>query len=183
MPVTSALFECGNKGESGGGVLDGSGIYGTQGVGAGLKGWCRAEGFAGLWSRPPASPEAPAAKTRLRPGWATRFLAETAGLPPLPLVLAAAASAAPAAAAPAAAAVAPAAPAAPAGLAPASAVVASPDAPRLQPSAPAAPAAPAPWRAKRRIGDLEGGWLEGSSWVPGRCRPVSIELPRATEMP
>ena len=183
MPVTSALFECGNKGESGGGVLDGSGIYGTQGVGAGLKGWCRAEGFEGLWSRPPASPEAPAAKTRLRPGWATRFLAETAGLPPLPLVLAAAASAAPAAAAPAAAAVAPAAPAAPAGLAPASAVVASPDAPRLQPSAPAAPAAPAPWRAKRRIGDLEGGWLEGSSWVPGRCRPVSIELPRATEMP
>ena len=39
MPVTSALLECGNKvrragsARSGGGILDGSGIYGTQKAG------------------------------------------------------------------------------------------------------------------------------------------------------
>ena len=31
---------------------------------------------------------------------------------------------------------------------------------------------------RRSIGS---GWLGSSSWVPGRCRLVSIELPRATE--
>ena len=54
MPVTPALFECGNKARwagsarRGGGFLDGIGIYGTQGAGAVMKGFFK--GCEGLWS-------------------------------------------------------------------------------------------------------------------------------------
>ena len=176
MPVTSAPFECCNKARRVGSAR--SGRNGTQGAGAVMIRFLK--GCERLWYRQPASPEAPPATTRLRPGWATRFLAETAGLPPLLPVPAATAAAAAAAAAPALAApAAPAAPAvlaAPAELVPAAAVVASLDAPRPQKSAPAVLAAPAPWVPNEvwsaiMVADgLEGGAVGAREVSPTKYR-------------